>query len=71
MINDILDFSKIEAERLTLEEVPLTLGQVADDLQRLLAPGAAAKGLQLSINLSPELAARPLLGDPVPPAPGR
>src|SRR5574343_643594 len=65
IINDILDISKIEAERLTLEEVPLTLGQVADDLHRLLAPGAAAKGLQLSIGLSPELAARPLLGDPV------
>lgn len=65
IINDILDVSKIEAERLTLEEVPLTLGQVTDDLQRLLAPGAAAKGLQLSINLSPDLAARPLLGDPV------
>ncbi|TXI73440.1 MAG: response regulator [Dechloromonas sp.] len=65
IINDILDISKIEAERLTLEEVPLTLGQVADDLHRLLAPGAAAKGLQLSIQLSPDLAARPQLGDPV------
>lgn len=64
-INDILDISKIEAERLTLEEVPLTLGQVTDDLQRLLRPGAAAKGLQLSFSLSPDLAARPLLGDPV------
>jgi CheY-like chemotaxis protein len=38
---------------------------VADDVQRLLAPGAAAKGLQLSFSLAPGLAERPLLGDPV------
>ena len=65
IINDILDISKIEADRLSLEQVPLTLAQVGDDLQCLLTPQASDKGLQFRIDIPPVLASRTLSGDPV------
>ncbi len=65
VINDILDISKIEAERLTLETVDFTLGEVFDTLTGLMAPTAASKGLSLAVELTPDLAARRLMGDPV------
>jgi len=65
IINDILDISKIEANRLSLERVRLTLAQVGDELQSLLATRAAEKGLQLKLDIPPALASRPLIGDPV------
>ncbi|MBL8428776.1 MAG: response regulator [Dechloromonas sp.] len=65
IINDVLDLSKIEADRLTLEKVRLSLGQVGDELQSLLAPKAAEKGLPLSVELPPALASRAFIGDQV------
>jgi signal transduction histidine kinase/ActR/RegA family two-component response regulator len=65
IINDILDISKIEAERLNLESVPLKLDSIRESLRSLLDPRAAEKGLKLTIDIDPELAHRPLRGDPV------
>ena len=47
VINDILDFSKIEAGKMTLEHVPFSLPRLLDEVRKLIAPQAAAKGLEL------------------------
>ncbi|MBD2260224.1 GAF domain-containing hybrid sensor histidine kinase/response regulator [Pseudanabaena sp. FACHB-2040] len=48
IINDILDFSKIESGKLELEAQPLNLGRCVKEAIDLLAPQAAAKGLELA-----------------------
>lgn len=63
VINDILDISKIEAERLCLETVVFNLATVLDLLRDLIEEQAATKGLVMTIQISPELAQLPLLGD--------
>ncbi|WP_371322403.1 ATP-binding protein [Dechloromonas sp. ZY10] len=63
VLNDILDLSKIEAERLDLDLQPLQLGALLDGVIHLQAPLARDKGLRFAVDISPELAARPLLGD--------
>ncbi|MFC6286429.1 response regulator [Nocardioides sp. GCM10027113] len=49
IINDILDFSKIEAGRLELEREPYRLDECVESAVDLVAPQAAAKGLQLTL----------------------
>ncbi len=65
VINDILDISKIEAERLTLESVPFTFGDVAGNCSALMAHKIAEKGLTLRMELPPVVASQPLCGDPL------
>ena len=65
IIDDILDISKIEAERLSLQRFAFKTGNVLENMRSLLAAKAAEKGLKLVIDLSPELASQPLLGDPL------
>ena len=62
VLNDVLDFSKIEAGQLVLERVPFRPGPLADDVMRLFAPAAAAKGVTLDWTLPPRTP--PVLGDP-------
>jgi PAS domain S-box-containing protein len=64
IINDILDFSKIEAGRLDIEEVPFDVTRVADDVGRILAGTATAKGIELLIDVHPDVP-NELLGDSV------
>jgi PAS domain S-box-containing protein len=47
IINDILDFSKIESLRLELEELEFSLVECVEDALDLVAPAAAAKGLEI------------------------
>jgi signal transduction histidine kinase/DNA-binding response OmpR family regulator len=47
VINDILDFSKIEAGRVELDHEPFLIRDVVERALDLLAPAAAAKGLEL------------------------
>ena len=65
IINDILDISKIEAERLTLEHVSFTLGEVLENLINLIGHKVTEKGLKLCIDLAPEVARLRLRGDPL------
>jgi signal transduction histidine kinase len=65
IINDILDISKIEAEHLTLEEVEFKFDLVLENLTSQLETKVAEKGLQLSIDMAPELAGMTLTGDPL------
>jgi PAS domain S-box-containing protein len=63
IINDILDFSKIEAGHLDIEHVPFELGEVFDSLTTVLSIKAEEKGLELVLDLPPDLP-KTLVGDP-------
>ncbi|GAB5560567.1 MAG: hypothetical protein SynsKO_22140 [Synoicihabitans sp.] len=47
IINDILDFSKLDAEKVDLENRPVAVRHVIEDVLDLLAASAHAKGLEL------------------------
>ncbi|HMS84694.1 MAG TPA: response regulator [Nitrospira sp.] len=63
IINDILDFSKIEAGKLELEHIPFNLHQTIEDAVELFAEPAAAKQLELTCFIPPEIPEM-VLGDP-------
>ena len=63
IINDILDFSKIEAGKLQIERVPFDLQTAAEEVVDLLADRIEGKGLDLLLNVAPELDTQ-LVGDP-------
>jgi signal transduction histidine kinase/sensor domain CHASE-containing protein/ActR/RegA family two-component response regulator len=63
IINDILDISKIEAEYLTLEQVEFKLDKVLENMVSLIGYKAEQKGLQLRIEVAPEIAGRLFRGD--------
>jgi PAS domain S-box-containing protein len=63
IINDILDFSKIEAGRLELEHIPFDLRATVEDTAELLSASAYRKGIELLVELAPELPAI-VMGDP-------
>jgi two-component system sensor histidine kinase/response regulator len=64
IINDILDFSKIEAGQMEVEEAPTVIAGVADDVGRILAGAAHGKGVELLVDVHPDVPAV-LLGDGV------
>ncbi len=55
IINDILDFSKIEAGKIELESRPFALGPCIEGALDVLAPAAAAKGVELAYALDGDL----------------
>ncbi len=54
IINDVLDLSKLEAGHAVLENQPFSLRQLLDEAMGLLAIQAAAKGLELRLELDPK-----------------
>jgi two-component system, sensor histidine kinase and response regulator len=62
IINDILDFSKMEAGKLEIEESELDVPGVVDDVGRILAGTAHAKGIELLVDVHPDVPSA-LLGD--------
>ncbi|MCP5310240.1 MAG: response regulator [Zoogloeaceae bacterium] len=62
LINDILDFSRIEAGRLSLESRPFELDEVLQTLVTFVGQRAQEKGLELVLDVAPELPTQ-LLGD--------
>ena len=62
IINDILDFSKIEAGKIELETQPFALGQCIEGALDVLAPSAAAKGIELAYAFDEDLP-RAITGD--------
>ncbi len=63
VVNDILDFSKIDAGKLDFEEVEFDLGGCVEEVGDLVAHRAAAKGLEMVFDISPDTPSR-LCGDP-------
>ena len=63
ILNDILDFSKIEAGKLDIETLELDLRSNVDDVGSIMAFQAAAKSLELVVNVRPEVPER-VFGDP-------
>ncbi len=64
IINDILDFSKLEAGKLSLENIPFDFATSLDDMLCLLAPSAHEKGIELTLNIDPQIP-ESLIGDPL------
>ena len=62
ILNDILDFSKLEGGNLTLESVPFSPVGVLESALSVVGASAAAKGLELRVELDPNLP-KGLLGD--------
>jgi signal transduction histidine kinase/CheY-like chemotaxis protein len=65
LLGDILDLSKIEAGSLVLERADFQPRAVAEDVIRLFAVAAAAKGLRLEFDWPPDATRDRLIGDPV------
>jgi PAS domain S-box-containing protein len=63
VVNDILDFSKIEAGKLTIERTRFDLHAVVADVTRLLAFQAHGKGLEMLVDIAPDVP-RHVVGDP-------
>jgi signal transduction histidine kinase/DNA-binding response OmpR family regulator len=57
VINDILDFSKVEAGKLELEAADMDLRDTLEDVARLLSVQAHAKGLEVTLQIDPDLPA--------------
>ncbi|MEF2552636.1 ATP-binding protein [Aurantimonas sp. A2-1-M11] len=64
ILNDILDMSKIEAGRLDLEEIPLSVDTLVEDVASLFAEKAREKSLSIAIMIDPDVPAE-MIGDPV------
>ncbi len=63
VINDILDFSKIEAGKLDIDAIEMDLPGNVEDVGSTLAFQAAAKGLELIVNVHPDVPMQ-VVGDP-------
>ena len=55
LLNDLLDFSKIESGQLDLETVRFDLVGALEDAVELAAPEAQRKGIELALDVDPEL----------------
>ena len=64
VVNDILDFSKIEQRHIDLESVAFSLADAVHEVVAPLAVRANAKGVELSITISPDTPPH-IVGDPV------
>ncbi|NIY76952.1 response regulator [Thalassospira sp. HF15] len=64
LIGDILDISKIEAGKLVLEEAPLDLHQLCEEVVSMMLVPARARENTLELKIEPDLP-RYVMGDPV------
>jgi two-component system, sensor histidine kinase and response regulator len=55
IINDVLDFSKIEAGKMDIDSVDMDLRANVEDVASMMAFQAAAKNLELVVNISPDV----------------
>lgn len=64
IVNEILDFSKIEAGKLQFEAIVFPVREAMFDAVRVLAVGAHKKGLEVIVDIAPEVPMR-AVGDPM------
>jgi len=65
VIKDILDISRLESERLTLECTDFELDKLLENLGAQLRHKVAEKGLDLELEVAPEIGGLSLNGDPL------
>src|SRR5207247_899010 len=63
LINDILDLSKIEAGKLELQYEPVSVVRIIEEIQRLFSLKAAEKGVDLRVDVAPQLPSGLLLDE--------
>ncbi len=63
VINDILDLSKIEAGKMTVESIETSLPEIFQEVESLMRPRSAAKGVRLGTHLETPIPTR-VLSDP-------
>lgn len=63
LLNDILDISKVEAGKLSLEHIPFSLRDLAEESAALLSQQAARKQVTMVVDIAPDLPDS-YLGDP-------
>ena len=63
IINDILDFSKLQNDKLVLEKVHFSIGQILEDVYVIFEMQAKSNNTELSYSLNPDTPSV-LLGDP-------
>ena len=63
LVNDVLDFSKLDAGRVELEAGTFVLAETVENVVAILSPRAAAKGLDFSYSIEPDVPAS-VSGDP-------
>jgi protein-histidine pros-kinase len=63
IVNDILDFSKIEAGKMAFESLAFSVQDTVLEAARVLAVSAHKKGLELVVDVRPDVPAR-IVGDP-------
>ena len=63
LLNDLLDLSKIEAGRLEIEALPVSVSELAQNLERLWRPRASDRGLDFSGEVDPATP-KGFVGDP-------
>lgn len=63
LINDILDISKIEAGEVSIENIPFDFNKLMSDVEQIMGPKAAEKGLSFSYDIAPNISPL-LMGDP-------
>jgi signal transduction histidine kinase/ActR/RegA family two-component response regulator len=62
LVDDVLDFAKLSAGKVTLETMPVRLPALLEDVRNLFVAQAGAKGLALSVSVSPDVP-ETLIGD--------
>ena len=55
LVGDILDLARIESGEIVLAESPMSLTALVDDVKNLSALAAQAKGLSLTVDVSPDI----------------
>ena len=63
LVNDVLDFSKLDAGRVELEAGTFVLAETVENVVAILSPRAAAKGLDFTYSIEPDVPAS-VSGDP-------
>jgi signal transduction histidine kinase len=63
LLNDILDLARLEAGGFELDEQPFNLAEIAETLQRKLAPELLTRGTALKLVLSPSARSAEVRGD--------
>jgi PAS domain S-box-containing protein len=63
LIDDILDLSKIEANRLVLEKIPFSFGEMIQEIVKLFEPKAHEKEIRLTLEIDEFLIGNCVLGD--------